>query len=96
MSGEKADLRGTLDLDRIDFEAMPHIEALLMMANQDSDAASVAVLGENLDEAQGAIVIIKGRLNVWALRAWLIQNGMLTNGKPVVDPVPELGSEVGA
>lgn len=40
---------------------LPALGALLARANDNGDAASVFVIGNNWETAQGAVIVIKGR-----------------------------------
>lgn len=67
-------------------DALPSVEEMVSMANQDSDAASSFAIGSTLDDTVGAIIVIKGGEEFRRVRLMLVNAGMLTPGKPVVDP----------
>lgn len=58
---------------------------LFAAAELDSDIASVFADGTSWDDADRALIAIKGRQNVLRVRDLLASRGMLTVGKPVVD-----------
>lgn len=62
---------------------LPTIGKLIAKANRDTDAASVFILGNNLDDCQGALIIIKGNTETLQARLGLARDRLLTLGKPV-------------
>jgi hypothetical protein len=62
----------------------------LREADLDSDIASVTILSmgprDDVLRADGAVVVIKGGSYVELFMQWAARNGLLTRGKPIVDP----------
>jgi hypothetical protein len=59
---------------------------LLDMAAQDSDKVSAFALGSHWGDSDGAIFVVKGGMLAHTLYAELVTRGLITAGKPVVDP----------
>lgn len=66
-----------------DFD-LPELEDMLREAMEDTDNASMTVLGGDLSEAQGCIVIVKGGIQTRGLLNFLQEYGYITPGKPIV------------
>lgn len=69
-----------------DFE-LDTIEEFIAEANQDSDPVSQYFLG-TYKKSVGAILIVKGETEAHAVYDLLCKNGLITRGKPVIDPKP--------
>lgn len=62
------------------------LQELIEKANQDSDAASCFVNGEDWEHCDGVIIVVKGIGEAFRAANILANAGMRTAGKPVVDP----------
>ena len=61
------------------------LKELIEKANQDSDAASCFVNGEDWEHCDGVVIVVKGRDEAFRAANILANAGMRTPGKPVVD-----------
>jgi hypothetical protein len=83
-----------IDITRHD---IPAIEELIDGANEDSDAVSIYVLGDTLEDNQGAVLIIKGAVAFNLVRNFCVRQELLTPGKPVRDlPAENVSASVDA
>ncbi len=58
---------------------------MVKSANRDSDRASAFILGNAMESADGAIIIVKGTQATWAVYNLLVERGFITPGKPIED-----------
>ena len=70
-------------MDLNDYE-LGSIKKMLKAAQKDTDAASMTVLGENMANAEGCVLILKGRRETQWLYQTLVRQGRLTHSKPIV------------
>ena len=72
---------GGFQLDRLEKEKA---RKLLDVCGQDSDAASLVVLGPDIRHATGCVLVLKGRDETHWLRDMLIRQRLLTAAKEIV------------
>lgn len=58
---------------------------LLKRAHEDTDPISVFVDGTNWKDAEGAIFVVKGGGRAQAVYEMFTRQGLITEGKPVID-----------
>jgi hypothetical protein len=66
--------------------ALPSTKQLLAAAAKDTDRVSIYSLGDTLERADLAVIVLKGRDELRLFRDWAERNGLLTPGKPVEVP----------
>jgi hypothetical protein len=74
------------DLPQLDpfAEGLPDMAELIAMANADSDAVSIFILGEDFKECAGALVVVRGGSSARHLYKLLVGSGLLTRDKMVM------------
>ncbi len=72
-----------IDVDDFDCRTLPEY---ISEANQDSDPASFWFFGEHAGESIGGVMIVKGQEAAHKAYNLLCNHGLITPGKPVIDP----------
>lgn len=64
-----------------DYDLRGQLRGLVNAANRSPDVVSMLVLGKDMDHAEGAIVVLRGRQAVQLFEQWAIRNRVLTPGR---------------
>lgn len=65
------------------------VKALIRQARSDSDPISVNVIGDSLEDCDGAVVVLRGNATVRCFHEWAVRTRSLTAGKPITSEQAE-------
>lgn len=77
-------------------EGLPEVAELIARANEDSDPASMVILGESFRDCAGALLVIRGGMSARLVYQLLVGAGLITAGKGIAPWEPGHPPEVTA